>query len=169
MQLETERLRIFPLSQEQFAKYLKTNHLLEKELGLREYPRLLAAETVENITRNILPTVRKTEEPDWFRTIWLMVLKSENTMIGYIGFRGDPNEEGEIEIAYGSFENFRKKGYMTEAVSKILDWAFAQKSVKTVIAETDFDNDASHTVLKRNGFETFLQLENMSWWRLERN
>ncbi len=89
-------------------------------------------------------------------------------MIGYIGFRGDPNEEGEIEIAYGSFENFRKKGYMTEAVAAVLDWAFGQKSVKTVIAETDFDNDASHTVLKRNGFETFLQLENMSWWRLER-
>ncbi len=168
MQLKTERLRIFPLSYEQFDKYLKTNHLLEKELGLVEFPRFLSEETVENIRQNILPTVRKTEDPDWFRTIWLIVLKSENTMIGYIGFRADPNEEGEIEIAYGSFENFRKKGYMTEAVAAVLDWAFGQKGVKKVIAETDFDNDASHTVLKRNGFEIFLQLENMSWWHLER-
>lgn len=41
-------------------------------------------------------------------------------MVGDICIVGEPNASGEIEIGYGTYEEFQQKGFMTEAVGGII-------------------------------------------------
>ena len=47
---------------------------------------------------------------------------------------------GEIEIGYGTMHGQRRKGYMTEAVGGMIDWAKQRADVKYILAETDENN-----------------------------
>ena len=58
-----------------------------------------------------------------FSTLWTIILKEENKMVGDLCFVGEPDAEGEIEIGYGTYDEFRKRGYMTEAVNGMINWA----------------------------------------------
>jgi len=62
---------------------------------------------------------------------------------------GEPNEAGEIEIGYGTYDDCRGKGYMKEAVGGMLRWVEKQPIVKFVIASTEKTNIASFTILEK--------------------
>lgn len=87
-------------------------------------------------------------------------------MIGDVCFVGEPDENGEIEIGYGTYEEFRGQGYMTEAVACIIGWAKSQENVKSIFAQTAKDNPASFEILERNHFEKVGEVENVFNWRL---
>lgn len=44
-------------------------------------------------------------------------------MIGDLCIVGEPNQEGEIEIGYGVYDEFQGRGFMTEIVAGIAIWA----------------------------------------------
>lgn len=111
----------------------------------------------------------KTEiaEPDVpFSTLWLLVGKSEQCVVGSFIFNGQPNAAGEVEIGYGTEPQFQGKGYMTEAVGAAVLWARSQPKIKAVIAGTEKSNQPSFRVLEKNGFEKYDEREDMLWWRL---
>jgi len=168
MKLDTERLEIIPLTLSQLLKYLKSDNSLESELGLEANPRFVPSELVEAITQTILPTVADEDNNYLFSTIWTIVLKEKNVMVGDLCFKGEPNGLGEIEIGYGIYESFQGNGYMTEAIKTISEWAFTQEGVDSIIAETDNDNIPSHRVLEKNGFQQDKSIEGMLWWRLNK-
>ncbi|MCC0683688.1 GNAT family N-acetyltransferase [Clostridioides sp. ZZV14-6345] len=85
--------------------------------------------------------------------------------IGLVDFKNVLNFYGEIEIAYGLGYNYKRQGYMTEAVEKTCDWGLSQPNVSSVIAETDIENIASQNVLLRCGFKLYRNL-NTKWWKL---
>jgi len=80
-------------------------------------------------------------------------------------FQGEPNELGEIEIGYGTYEQHQGKGYMTEAVQGMINWAAKQSKVKAVIASTDKTNVASYTILEKNAFIKVSESEEQFNWR----
>lgn len=73
-------------------------------------------------------------------------------MVGDLCFQGEPNENGEIEIGYGTYDHFQNMGYMTEAVGALVRWGLGQERVLAVVAETNADNIPSQKILKNNGF-----------------
>jgi RimJ/RimL family protein N-acetyltransferase len=79
--------------------------------------------------------------------------------------QGEPNEQGEIEIGYGTYEQNQGKGYMTEAVKGMINWAAKQKKVKAVMASTDKTNVTSYTILEKNAFKKVSESENQFNWR----
>jgi ribosomal-protein-alanine N-acetyltransferase len=87
-------------------------------------------------------------------------------MVGDVCFVGEPDENGEIEIGYGTYEDFRGKGYMTEAVGSMIEWASRQDFVKSIFAQTAKDNPSSYAVLEKNGFEKIGEGEGVFNWRL---
>ena len=95
-----------------------------------------------------------TEHPDkreWY-AIWNIELNDESkTEVGNLSFMG-LGEDGVVEIGYGTNEGFEGRGYMTEAVSAVVQWAAAQPDVRRIEAETDDDNLASQRVLIKAGF-----------------
>lgn len=75
----------------------------------------------------------------------------KRVLIGTAGYKGPP-EEGAVEIGYGIVRDHRRRGYASEAVAALLERAFAEKSVKQVIAETLPELVGSIGVLRKAGF-----------------
>ena len=72
-------------------------------------------------------------------------------IVGTCGFyRGFKNESA--EVGYVMKQQFRKSGFMTEAVALAVDFGFKTMCLKTIFALTAQDNLASHAVLRKNGF-----------------
>lgn len=168
MELHTQRLKISPLTFNQLIKYLRSDNSLETELGLEVIPRIVPPVLVDAFTKTILPAVANEKNNYLFSTLWTVVLKEKNTMVGDLCFKGKPNEKGEIEIGYGTYESFQGKGYMTEAIGAIVKWAFSQQGVLSIIAETEKNNPASHRILEKNGFAQYKQSDQMIWWRVDK-
>jgi len=169
MKLETERLVIFPLSYDHLILYLQGINKLEEELNLKKGSQEIPPELLEAFNETILPAVADTSRNYLYSTLWTIVSKEKNQMVADLCFKGEPGEQGEIEIGYGTHDEFQGMGFMTEAIGAIVGWALHQPDVKTILAETDQNNLASHRTLAKNNFKPFKKVESMIWWKLDKN
>lgn len=90
-------------------------------------------------------------EAGWWMYFVLLPDGPKRVLIGTAGYKGPP-EEGAVEIGYGIVRDHRRRGYASEAVAALLERAFAEKSVKQVIAETLPELVGSIGVLRKAGF-----------------
>lgn len=104
---------------------------------------------------------------------YLPILENSKTLIGSCGFKGKPDENGNVEIGYEVAKQFRNLGYATVMVKSLKDLAFSNKEIKTIIANTLPYKSASTRVLKKTGFEFNKEytIENeVVWnWKLKSN
>jgi len=164
--IETERLILIPLTHEQLIKYMRLDNSLETDLNLNETSRTISPELKEALGQTILPNVADTNRNYLFSTLWTVISKDENKMVGALCFVGEPNEEGEVEIGYGTYEEFRKRGFMTEAVGGMIKWAEKQPNIRSIIASTEKSNIDSFSVLERNNFIKSGETRTLYNWRL---
>jgi RimJ/RimL family protein N-acetyltransferase len=68
------------------------------------------------------------------------------------GFFGPPSESGTVEIGYSVVADWQSRGYATELMQELVDFAFSDSRVRRIIAHTTLDNIASCKVLKRLQF-----------------
>ncbi|MFC7321442.1 GNAT family N-acetyltransferase [Halobacillus campisalis] len=87
---------------------------------------------------------------------WIMIDVDQELVIGDIGFKGPPDEEGVIEVGYHVVENERNKGYATEAVRAMCEWGFSHDKVCSIEAQCGKRNVPSQKVLINNGFSQTL-------------
>jgi len=73
-------------------------------------------------------------------------------LVGICGFKGRPDESGSVEIGYSMLAGFQGRGYATEAVVRLVGWAFSHHNVNEVCAETFPHLTRSIRVLEKNGF-----------------
>lgn len=166
--IETERLFIKPLTYEQLIKYLRHDNSLETELNLStSFSRSISADLKEALENTILPNVADSTRNYLYSTLWTLISKADKKMIGDLCFMGEPNENGEIEIGYGTHEEFRNKGFMTEAVSSIIKWAKEQPDIRAITASTDKTNRASISILQKNNFIKFNENDTLFIYRLD--
>ena len=165
--IETKRLILKPLTYDQLVKYTKCDNSLEEELNLNETSRTISPELKEAFEQTILPNVADKTKNYLFSTLWTGISKAENKMIGDLCIVGEPNLEGEIEIGYGTYDEFQGKGFMTEIVGGIIEWTKTQQVVKSIIASTDKTNTASFKVLEKNNFIKIGETEALLNWKLE--
>lgn len=164
--IETERLLIKPLIYEQLVKYIKCDNSLETELKLNETSRKISPELKEAFEETILPNVANKSKNYLYSTLWTAISIAENKMVGDLCIIGEPNIDGEIEIGYGIYDDFKNKGFMTEMVSGIIEWAINESEVKSIIASTEKTNAASYKVLLKNGFVKIGESESLFHWKL---
>ncbi|MBE0638998.1 MAG: GNAT family N-acetyltransferase [Bacteroidales bacterium] len=167
--IETERLIIRPLTGNQLDSYMRCDNSLEIELNLNlnlnPSQRTIPAELQEALEQVILPAVADKEKNYLFSTLWTMILKTENRMTGDLCFYGEPNPEGEIEIGYGTYDEFQNLGLMTEALSGMIRWVQTCPNVLAITASTEKTNPASFRVLEKNNFIKVGETETMWKWR----
>ena len=165
--VETNRLTIIPLTGEQLELYLQGNDEFEKEFKLIKTGRKVSPEIKERVSRTIIATIKNGFCKDYlFYTFWIVIERSKKMIVAELGFKGDPNKNGEIEIGYATMYKQREQGYMTEAVGGMISWAKLQPDVKYILAETDEKNLASISVVQKNKFQLDHQKEEMKWWRI---
>ena len=169
MFLETERLLLVPLKVDELEKALESKTKLAESLGFE----ILAGEPEEKMKAVYNEKISKiyNDIENWkFYTYWQIVLKDEKIIIGEIGFRGIPDESGEVEISFGTEEKFRNKGYATEALSELIKWAFEQNKprVEKIKALTLNDNVPSHKVLEKAGLALVHEKGKTLYWNVSR-
>lgn len=164
--IETDRLLIKPLTYSQLAKYIQADHSLETELNLSETSRTIPPELKEALEQTILPNVANENKNYLYSTLWTVISKADNKMVGDLCFVGEPNANGEVEIGYGTYDEFQKRGFMTEAVGGMIEWAKQQQKVKAIIASTEKGNIASYSVLLKNHFTKINETDELYNWSL---
>ena len=98
--------------------------------------------------------------------VWFVVEKETNTIVGDIGFKGKPSSDHTVEIGYGIIPAAQNKGYATEGVEALIEWAFRSGEVKKIIAECLQDNAPSIKVLEKLGMRHIGSEDNMLKWEL---
>lgn len=164
--VETEHLILWPLNYNQLVKYISMDHSLEAELKINETSRTISPELKDALERTILPNVADANKNYLYSTLWTVISKDDNKMVGDLCIIGEPNAEGEIEIGYGTYDEFQGKGFMTEAVGGMVRWAETQPNVASVKASTEKDNVASIKILERNSFVKVGETEALLNWKL---
>jgi RimJ/RimL family protein N-acetyltransferase len=99
-------------------------------------------------------SLRQLEDPaehGW--SIWYLLSKKQEPpqVLGICGFKGKPDPAGSVEIGYSVLKQFRVQGYATEAVARLVVWAFSHQYVKEVAAETLPHLKQSIRVMEKNG------------------
>ena len=100
-----------------------------------------------------------------------MVHVASNTVIGSASFKGPPDADGVVEVAYGVVPSQQCRGYATEATAALVSYAFADSRVRVVRAHTLPRNEASARVLMKCGFARIgevLDPDDGPVWRWER-
>jgi [ribosomal protein S5]-alanine N-acetyltransferase len=166
VKIETERLEIIPLNINQLEKYLRNDNSLEEELNLNKIVRNISDELREAMALTIIPSILDKPEDYFLRTLWAVIHKAEKKIIAGVTLMQIKGSDGEIEIGFGTGEEYRNKGYMTEAVGGILRWIKSRPEVKTIIGTSEKENKASHQVLRKNKLEAFHESESMICWRI---
>jgi len=82
--------------------------------------------------------------------VWLA---KTNQLIGSVHFIARPDLDYEVELGYMIVEEYRGKGYATEAVNAIVEYAFKQASQEYLMALIDYENPASRRVVEKLGFD----------------
>jgi RimJ/RimL family protein N-acetyltransferase len=99
-----------------------------------------------------LEQLRDPSEIGW--SLWYLLAKRFDPpkVIGICGFKGKPGRAGSVEIGYSVLPAFRVQGYATEAVARLVVWAFSHQHVVEVTAETLPHLRQSIRVMEKNGF-----------------
>lgn len=97
---------------------------------------------------------------------WLIVRKSDSQVIGDAGFKGKPDDQRRVEVGYGLLEHYRGRGYATEAMTALIEWALADEKVEKVIAETNRDNQASIRVLEKVNMTRIREMNAFIQWEI---
>ncbi len=164
--LETNKLLIKPLTYAQLLKYARNDNSIEEEFNIKASSCTISPELQNALEHTILPNVSDPTKNYLYNTLWTIISKSENQIVGDLCIVGEPNTEGEIEIGYGTYEEYRGKGYMSEAVGAMIEWAKCEPDVLSIVAATDKNNIASYRILEKHNFIKSDETESLFHWRL---
>lgn len=110
LQIITERLIITAFNPENYKKVSETysirKHIVNYLDNLKEDPELLG----------------------W--GAWFVTLADNNQVIGDIGFKGKPDNQGIVEVGFGIIPEMHNKGIATESVGAIIEWALSSRKAK---------------------------------------
>ncbi|MER5885831.1 GNAT family N-acetyltransferase [Streptomyces sp. NPDC001941] len=81
---------------------------------------------------------------------YVIRLREGGTVLGGVGFHGPADADGQVTIGYGLVPSARGRGYASEALRALLDFARAS-GVRRVIGDADQENVASHRVMGAAG------------------
>jgi ribosomal-protein-alanine N-acetyltransferase len=169
--IETENLRLVPNTGLQLLALLERPETYEELSGFPAAPGLRDFFLGDEVSQWFLDTLRAQPGADPWRLGFAIVHPGARLVIGSCGFKGPPDAEGVVEIAYGIAPAFQGRGYATEAANALLAYAIECR-VGHVIAHTLPTSNASTRVLTKCGFEFRGEVtdpEDGLVWRWERS
>ncbi len=157
MLLHTNRLNIYALSLDQLYMLLTSRNSLAHSMGwalhyLELSDKRFLHDFNSSLEKLIIPKVELHPDQYLWYTHWIIHHREDNKDIGGIGISGFPNSRGEVMIGYYVDKNYEGQGLATESVNGLISWMKKEPLLKTIIADTPIDYQASQKVLQKNGF-----------------
>lgn len=92
-------------------------------------------------------------EVGWHRYVALRHADKSRTLIGTLGGFRKAERSGDCEVGYSMLQDFQGKGYATEGMKALIDWALARSSLKTISAQTFPSLPKSIRVMEKCGMK----------------
>ncbi len=144
-------------------------HLVSERLTLRrvvaeDAPVVLAGYSNPEVYRHMSVEYHSIEEVqvqlDWYESLWKgslgtwwgICLNEDGTMIGNGGFHLWHQEHKSAELGYWILPKHQRQGYASEAIRLMCHHAFTQMGLHRIEAVVEVDNQASGSLLNKNGF-----------------
>jgi RimJ/RimL family protein N-acetyltransferase len=169
MVLETKNLTLIPHDPAHLMALSGSEEAYEKISGLR------IAKGVRDFlgaaSGDFMERLRAATRPDPWNFGFAILHKVDHVIVGFCSFTGAPDSSGLVEIAYGIAPDYQWKGYATEAAAALVEFASADRRVKTICAHTLPETNPSTRVLEKCGFRKIGEIidsENNLVWRWER-
>ena len=96
---------------------------------------------------------KQPEQSGWWS--WYFVRNEAGeprVLVGGGGFCGPPADDGTVIVGYSVLDAFQGRGYATEAMRRLIEWAWLDPAVRRMQAETFGHLPQSIRVLERLGF-----------------
>lgn len=173
MAIETARLRLIPYSPDHLLALIEGNERFEACFGMKAAEGMREFMGSADISPDWLAKLRASSLADADPWLWgfAMVHRESQSVIGSIGFKGPPDEDAAVEIAYGLVPAFQGRGYATEAAKGAIAFALDSGRVRLLRAHTLPTPNASTRVLAKCGFQFTGPVEDPEdglVWRWER-
>ena len=150
--LTTDRLRLHALARASLRELLEDRRTFEYRARVAVLPSLVDEAGVPAIRFKLEAMAQLPISLHPWMSYWLVVLEAQRVAVGLVGFKGPPNEDGEVEIGCGIVPTHRGMGVATEAASALLEWAFSHEACRMVVAKNvRSDNAASRRVFEKLG------------------
>ena len=150
--IKSRRLNLIAATPELLRKDIDGRESLSEALGVtisKSWPPDLYGPQAMQFALTQLGDV---SEQGW--SFWYLLTSGEaGNLVGLCGFKGRPDEAGSVEIGYSILNPYQCMGYATEALARLVGWAFSHNNVNEVCAETLPHLIQSIRVLEKNGFE----------------
>ena len=111
----------------------------------------VAALVHQQVGRTLKPTPVSVDTLEWGG--YYVVDTDTREVVGSCGFKGEPTEDGTVEIAYFTYPGFERQGYATSMARKLIELASNCTTLKRVIAHTLPEKNASTRVLEKIGMD----------------
>jgi len=125
----------------------------EECIGVRAAAGLREFFVSDEVSPQWLDKLRRASGPDPWVFGFAVIHREDQCVIGGASFKGPPDEDGVVEIAYGIVPAYEGQGYATEAASALVTFAVERVDVRMIRAHTMPDGNASMRVLVKAGFQ----------------
>jgi [ribosomal protein S5]-alanine N-acetyltransferase len=172
MSIDTAHLSLIPFSPHQLLALIEGYERFEECFGMKAGDGLREFMVSADVSPEWLARLRESSSPDPWLHGFAVVHRESRYVIGIVGFKGPPDDEGTVEIAYGIVPGFQGRGYATEAAEAGFAFAMGSGRVRVVRAHTLPTPNASTRVLKKCGFQFTGPIEDPEdglVWRWERS
>lgn len=168
------RLRLLPWAPRHLLALIDSAASFERSFGLPAADGLRAFLVSGELSPAYLASLRAATVADPWLHGFAVIDRASDTVVGMASFKGPPDGQGIVEIAYGIVPQFEGRGYATEAAGALVSFAFGDDRVRTIRAHTLPAANASTRVLTKNGFvhigEVIDPEDGRVWrWELQRN
>ena len=143
---------------------LETPRLLLRRMTMRDAGDIFAYSRDEEVARHVLWSAQRdvSEARDYIRFMlrryradepssWGIVLKSENRLVGTIGYMDYSEDNGSVEVGYSLARRLWNGGYMTEALRRVISYTFDAMDINRIEAQHELTNPASGRVMEKCG------------------
>jgi [ribosomal protein S5]-alanine N-acetyltransferase len=94
---------------------------------------------------------------------WKLVAKETFEKVGAIGYNNYSAQHHKCEVGYWLLPGYWGKGFVSEALQKVITYLFNEKNVHRIEALVEEGNQASCNVAARNGFKQEGLLRHYEW------
>lgn len=146
----------------------ETARLTIRPLSLTDVPELTAIlsdpEVMKYSIRGVCDEVATRAFVEWCMTCyhshgvgpWALIDKQSLVLVGFCGVGPEMVfDVEELGLGYRLARRYWNKGLATEAARAVVDYAFEQKQIESVIAVIEPDHVASINVAEKSGFQSF--------------
>lgn len=170
MILETKNLKLIPCDSEILKSAIQGNETLAKKLNVAiqdDWTEFGIGALQYSLDR----LLESENEKNWWT--YFPIHKKDNELIGSGGYKGKPTTDGTVELGYEIAPTYRNRGLATEMTKGLIENAFNDKRVKSIVAHTLGHENSSTKVLQKCGFKKVQEIndpdDGLIWrWELQK-